>query len=200
MRSWVKWAGRCLTCAWLGALLWTIPAFSAAMADTDQLDVSADPAGGVRATAHITFPAKPDIIQSILTDYAKWPELFETNMRVAGFSIDRGIATIDLRIAHALLPGEQRLVSESQALAGGGLVTNLKEGDFKRYHRVWKLAPTDNGDRTSAEFELVVEIDTLVPDWVVAIAMRDALQSHFRIVKEKALAQAQQELQSERSQ
>ena len=111
--------------SWLGALLWSVPAFPAATTDTDQLDVYADPAGGVRATAHITFPAKPDIIQSILTDYAKWPELFETNMRVAGLSIDQGIATIDLRIAHALLPGEQRLVSQSQTIAGGGLVTAL---------------------------------------------------------------------------
>ncbi|HSF67894.1 MAG TPA: SRPBCC family protein [Nitrospiraceae bacterium] len=200
MRSWAKRTGRCLAHAWLGALLWSVPAFAAATTDTDQLDVYADPAGGVRATAHITFPAKPDIVQSILTDYAKWPELFETNMRVAGLSIDQGIATIDLRIAHALLPGERRLVSESQTIAGGGLVTDLKEGDFKRYHRVWKLAPADNGGWTSAEFELVVEIDTIVPDWVVAIEMREVLRSHFRIVKEKALAQAQQELRSERSQ
>ena len=68
MRLWVKWTGRCLAYAWLGALLWTGPSFSADMADTDQLDVFADPAGGVRATAHVMFPAKPDIVQSILTD------------------------------------------------------------------------------------------------------------------------------------
>ena len=32
----------------------------------------------------------------------------------------------------------------------------------------------------------------MVPDWMVAAAMRRDLEAHFRIVKEKALAQAQQ--------
>ena len=31
-----------------------------------------------------------------------------------------------------------------------------------------------------------------MPDWMVAVAMRRDLESHFRIMKEKALAQAQQ--------
>jgi hypothetical protein len=46
----------------------------------------------------------------------------------------------------------------------------------------------DNGNRTSADFELIVEIDTLLPDWLVAMATRQELATHFRIVKEKALA------------
>ncbi len=84
------------------------------------------------------------------------------------------------------------MVSESRTLADGGLVTDLKGGDFKRYHRVWKLIPIDNGNRTSADFELIVEIDTLLPDWLVAMATRQELAAHFRIVKEKALAKAAQ--------
>jgi hypothetical protein len=72
----------------------------------------------------------------------------------------------------------------------------LKGGDFKQYRRLWKLIPVDGGAYTKAEFELLVEVDTIVPDWMVALAMRRDLESHFRIMREKALAQ--QELQSGR--
>jgi len=37
-----------------------------------------------------------------------------------------------------------------------------------------------------------------MPDWMVVLAMRRDLETHFRIIREKALAQ--QELQSGRSQ
>jgi hypothetical protein len=177
-----------LVSAWFGSLLWPSPLWEAVAGDADRLEVHSDPLGGVRATAQILFPAPPRVIQAILTDYAEWPTLFETKMRVASLSIDQGVATTDLRISHMLLPGERRLVSESRTLADGGLVTELKDGDFKRYHRVWKLMAMDNGNRTSADFELIVEIDTLLPDWLVAMATRQELATHFRIVKEKALA------------
>jgi hypothetical protein len=65
----------------------------------------------------------------------------------------------------------------------------LRGGDFKQYRRFWKLASVDGGAQTKAEFELLVEIDTIVPDWMVAVAMRRDLESHFRIIREKALAQ-----------
>ena len=70
---------------------------------------------------------------------------------------------------------------------GGGLVTDLKGGDFKRYHRVWKLQPAGDGSQTRAEFELLVEVEAMVPDWLVAVAMERELNAHFRIVREKAL-------------
>ncbi len=44
----------------------------------------------------------------------------------------------------------------------------------------------DDSRRTRAEFELIVEIDTIVPDWVIAMAMRRELEAHFRIVTERA--------------
>ena len=110
-----------------------------------------------------------------------------------------GKAFTDIRIDHALLPGERRLVSESRTLPTGGLLTELRGGDFKQYRRLWRLTPVDGGVHTKAEFELLVEIDTIVPDWMVAMAMRRDLESHFRIVKEKALVRAK-ELQSGRSQ
>jgi hypothetical protein len=73
------------------------------------------------------------------------------------------------------------------------MMTDLIGGDFKKYRRVWKLTPVDGGARTRADFELVVAIDSVVPDWLVALAMRRELEAHFRIVKEKALARTKSE-------
>ena len=153
------------------------------------LDVRTEPIGGVRATATIFFPVEPAIIQRILTDYAHWPELFDVRMRMAEIREEDGKVFTDIRIDHALLPVERRLLSETRTLPTGGLLTELKGGDFKQYRRFWKLIPVDGGAHTKAEFELVVEIDTIVPDWMVAAALRRDLESHFRIVREKALAQ-----------
>ncbi len=163
-----------------------------AVADTDGLEVKAEPGGGIRATAHPIFPAKPEVIQALLADYSHWPDLFEVRMRVAELTIRDGVATIDLRIEHPLLPGEHRLVTESRSVPNGGLVTDLKGGDFKRYHRVWMLEPAGAGNQTRAAFELVIEIESMVPDWLVAIAMRQELEAHFRIVKQKALEHSRQ--------
>ena len=161
-----------------------------AAADTDGLEVTVEPGGGIRATAHPLFPAKPEVIQALLADYSHWPDLFEVRMRVAELNIHDGVATIDLRIEHPLMPGEHRLVTESRRLPNGGLVTDLKGGDFKRYHRVWMFEPVGSGNQTRAAFELAIEIESMVPDWVVAIAMRQELEAHFRIVKQKALEQS----------
>lgn len=161
-------------------------------AETDRLEVGVESGGGVRATAQVFFPAKPAFVQSLLTDYPHWPDLFEVRMRVADLHIDDGIATVDLRIDHPLMPGERRLVTESKVLPDGGLVTDLKSGDFKRYHRVWKLQPVGEGDQTRADFELVVELDSMVPEWLVARATRRELETHFRIVKQKALEHSKQ--------
>ena len=160
---------------------------------THSLTIASDPAGGVRATATLTFPAPPRIVQAILTEYRKWPELFDVRMRVAGLEErPEGVIT-DLYIEHALMPGERRLLCESHPLPGGGLVTDLKGGDFKRYHRVWKLKAAYDGAQTRADFELVVEVDTIVPDWVIAMAMRRELEAHFRMVKERAMERMKKE-------
>lgn len=168
--------------------LWPSVGYAASSADT--LEITTDSAGGVRARARVLFPAKTEVIQGLLTDYPRWPELFEVRMRLAEWHVRDGVATIDLRLEHALLPGERRLVTESRTLPDGGLVTDLKGGDFKRYHRVWKLQAVGEGRETSADFELLFELDSLVPDWIMAVAVRQELESHFRIVKQKALEQA----------
>lgn len=160
-----------------------------AAAAADGLDVKTEPGGGVRATARVLFPASPPVVQSLLSDYQHWPDLFEVRMRVAELTIRDGVATVDLRIEHPLMPGERRLVTESRTLEQGGLVTDLTGGDFRRYHRVWKLAPAGEENQTRADFELVVEIESMVPDWLIAMAMRQELEAHFRIVKQKALEQ-----------
>lgn len=157
-------------------------------ASREFLDVKTDPAGGVIATARILFPASPEVIHSLLTDFPRWPELFEVRMRLVDLQIREDVVMTDLRIEHALLPGERRLVTESRATANQGIVTDLVGGDFKRYHRVWKLSPANEGKQTYADFELKVAIDSIVPDWLVALATRRELEAHFRIVKEKASA------------
>jgi hypothetical protein len=171
----------------MGCLVLGWPGWSRA-AEPVVLDVRTEPTGGVRSTATILFPVEPAIIERLLTDYAHWPELFDVRMRMAEIRVQEGKAFTDIRIEHALLPGERRLLSETRALPPGGLLTELKGGDFKQYRRFWKLTPADGGVHTKAEFELLVEIDTIIPDWIVAAAMRRDLETHFRIVREKALA------------
>jgi len=180
--------GRWLLLCVLSLFSWT----STLGSDSPQefLQVKTDPAGGVIATARVLFPAAPEIIHSLLTDFRRWPELFEVRMRLVDLQVRQDVVTTDLRIEHALLPGERRLVTESRATANEGIVTDLVEGDFTRYHRVWKLSPANEGRETYADFELKVAIDSIVPDWLVALATRRELDAHFRIVKEKARARA----------
>ena len=165
---------------------WSVRSYAA---DPVVLDVRTESTGGVLATATILFPVVPAIIERLLTDYAHWPELFDVRMRMAEIREQDGKVFTDIRIDHALLPGERRLLGETRILPTGGLLTELKGGDFKQYRRSWKLIPVDGGTHTKAEFELLVEIGTILPDWIVAAAMKRDLESHFRIIREKALAQ-----------
>jgi hypothetical protein len=175
----------------MGCLLFGWSGWSYA-AEPVLLDVRTEPTGGVKATATVLFPAPVSVIQSILTDYAHWPALFDVRMRIADLSVQDGVTRLDVRIAHALLPGERRLVTESRTLPNGELLSDLKGGDFTSYHRRWKLTPVEGGAQTHAEFELFVEIESVAPDWLVAVAMKRDLEAHFRIVKDRALAQMQQ--------
>ena len=47
-------------------------------ADPVLLDVRTESTGGMRATATILFPVEAAIIRQLLTDYAHWPELFDS--------------------------------------------------------------------------------------------------------------------------
>ena len=164
------------------------PAFALA-AESAKLEVRTDSGGGIRATAQVLFPAKTEIIQGLLTDYSHWPDLFEVRMRIADIQIKSGIATVDLRIDHALMPGERRLVTETRVVSEGGLVTDLKGGDFRRYRRVWMLYSSDEGTQTRADFELVVEPELMIPDWLLVMVTRQELEAHFRLLTQKAVEQ-----------
>ncbi len=185
-RAMLKRLTWCLTVALMVSPVWC------RAGDPVVLDVKTQPTGGVKATATVMFPVEPEILQQLLTDYTHWPDLFDTRMRMADIREQAGSVLTDIRIEHALLPGERRLLSESRTLPTGGLLTELKGGDFKQYRRLWLLTPTEGGRHTHAEFELLVEIETFVPDWVIAVAMRQELETHFRILREKALARVRQ--------
>jgi hypothetical protein len=100
-------------CLVLGAFGWS------RAAEPVVLDIRTEPTGGVRATATILFPVEPAIIRRILTDYAHWPEIFDVRMRMAEIREQDGKVFTDIRIDHALLPGERRLLSETRALPPG---------------------------------------------------------------------------------
>jgi hypothetical protein len=40
--------------------------------------------------------------------------------------------------------------------------------------------------QTKADFELLVQVETIVPDWLIAMALRRELEAHFKIVQERA--------------
>jgi ribosome-associated toxin RatA of RatAB toxin-antitoxin module len=145
--------------------------------------VQSEPAGGLRARATLHLPAPPSAVQHILTDYERWPSLFNVTMRVDRVDRRPGLVLVDLAIGHPFLFGESRLVSENRELPEGGLVTSLLSGDFKRYHRVWKLSPDGSPAATRAEFELLVEANTWAPDWLVAFELRRQLEKHFHLLQ-----------------
>ena len=106
------------------------------------LDVRSEPSGAVRATAVIFFPVEPAIIQRLLTDYARWPDLFDVRMRMAEIREQDGKAFTDIRIDHALLPGERRLLSETRILPTGELLTELKGGRLQTVSTVLEAHPS----------------------------------------------------------
>ena len=65
--------------------------------------VQSDPGGGVKATATLLFPGSPSVLQSILTEYRKWPELFETRMRIAQLEHHDGHVHTVAYDSHAIL-------------------------------------------------------------------------------------------------
>lgn len=156
------------------------------------LEVGPASGGGVRATATLRLAAPPHVVQAVLTDYQKWPELFGTEMRLGRLERRAGGAVTELFIKHPLLPGERRLLCENRELAEGGLLTLLLEGDFKQYARTWRVVQDGNEQRTRAEFELLVEVETWAPDWLMAWELRRQLDTHFRILNEKVAERVRQ--------
>lgn len=162
----------------------------AAAGEVGQLEVEADPEGGQHAVATLHLPVPPAVVQAVLTDYERWGSLFGVSMRLARISRLPGRVVTDVYVQHPILPGESRLLCESRELPGGGLVTMLIEGDFKRYVRTWRFQPEGDGSSTKALFDLRVDVKTWAPDWLVAIELRRQLTKHFGILREAVTARA----------
>lgn len=183
----------------LGVLgvLWLIPGNLLALAAEDiyapgsNLETKTDPDGGVRAHAILLLPANRPVVQRVLTDFARWPELFETKMRMAKVDRQDDHVITELFVAHPILPSESRLLSDNRLHPDGRLTTTFLEGDFKRYARTWRLTET-SASETRAEFDLIMEANTLVPDWMVAIVLKKELDAHFKLLRARIVEVAKQ--------
>ncbi len=164
----------------------------AADAPATVLDIHDDPAGGKKAVATLRIAAPPDAVHAVLSDYERWPDLFDGRFRMARVERLDGRVVTDLLIKRLPLPGELRLLCETRELPGGDIVTSLIEGDFKRYRRQWRFVPEMNGGavHTRAEMELLVDMDSWVPDWLFATMLRRDLETHFKILRERAIERA----------
>ena len=177
--------------AMCGALL----AASAVLAAEDPppvLDVQSDPAGGKRAVATLRIPAPPDAVRAVLNDFEHWPELFDGRFELVKLDRQAGRVVTDLRIKRSPLPGHLRLLCETRDLPNGEIVTSLIEGNFRHYRRRWRLVPESDGAavHTRAEMDLSVDPDTWTPGWLFAAILRRDLETHFKILRERAVAQA----------
>lgn len=161
----------------------------AADAQATKLEIRDDPAGGKKAVATLLIAAPPDAVRAVLSDYERWPDLFDGRFRVAKLERLDGRVVTDLLIDRSPLPGEMRLMCETRELPNGEIVTSLIEGDFTRYLRRWRFVPEihDGAVQTRAEMELLVAMDSWVPDWLFAAMLRRDLEAHFKILRERAL-------------
>jgi ribosome-associated toxin RatA of RatAB toxin-antitoxin module len=166
----------------------------AADAPATVLEIRDDPAGGKTAVATLRIAAPPDAVRAVLSDYERWPELFDGRFRMAKLERLADRTVTDLRITRLPLPGTMRLVCETRELPDGEIVTSLIEGDFKRYRRRWRFVPETAGGavQTRAEMELSVDPDGWTPGWLFAAILRSDLETHFRILRERAAARAGQ--------
>ena len=167
----------------------TVPSLANA-GEAETLDVQPDPNGGLHATATLHLPVPPAVVQQVLTDYERWGSLFGVSMRLLRVERLPDRVVTDVYLSHPILPGESRLLCESRELPGGGLVTTLIEGDFKRYQRKWILSQDEDGTSTKAQFDLVVEVETWAPDWLIAMELKRQLTKHFGILRETVAARA----------
>jgi polyketide cyclase/dehydrase/lipid transport protein len=164
----------------------------AADAPATELEIHDDPAGGKKAVATLRIAVPPDAVRAVLSDYERWPDLFDGRFRIAKLERLEGRVVTDLLIDRSPLPGKLRLLCETKELPNGEIVTSLLEGNFTRYLRRWRFVPEmrDGAVHTRAEMELLVAMDSWVPDWLFAAMLRRDLETHFRILRARALARA----------
>jgi hypothetical protein len=159
----------------MAAVMFGMPVYAEDAPDT-VLDIRDDPAGGKKVAATLRIAAPPDAVRAVLSDYERWPDLFDGRFRMAKLERLNGRVVTDLLITRWPWPGEMRLI----------------EGNFKRYRRHWRFIPEPNGRavHTRAELEMLVDIDSWVPDWLFATMLRRDLEAHFKILRDRAVARA----------
>lgn len=192
MRSWESKARPFGLVGWLvciGLVLIAGPPALAEKATEPHLMIWPDPAGGVRMMASVQIPASPQVVQAVLTDYQAWPSLFGSGMRLAHLERANGRVVTDLYIKRPLLPGELRLLCETEERPDGGS-TRLVGGDFRRYLRTWTLRSDGEPEVTRADFEVLVEVKTWMPDWLVMLSLRHEMEDHFEILRARAVERA----------
>ena len=166
-------------------LVWD-PAVSSGQSLHAHIEVSTLSTGGQRVEGTFPIAAEPEAVHRVLTDFKRWPELFDTPIRVSAVTPEDDRVVTEVFIRHSLLFGERRLLCENRIVPGGGLRTKLLEGDFRQYERVWRIQPVRGGKETRAVFDMVVEVDTWAPDWLVRWMLRREIVSHFGLVKQRA--------------
>lgn len=165
---------------------------SAEEAPATVLTIRDDPDGGKHAVATLRIAAPPDAVRAVLSDYERWPDLFGGRFRMAKLERLEGRVVTDLLIDRTPLPGKMRLLCETRELPGGDILTSLIAGNFKRYRRHWRFIAERNGSaiHTRAEMDMLVDIDSWVPDWLFGMMLRRDLETHFAILRERSIAQA----------
>ncbi len=133
------------------------------------------------------------VVQAILTNYPAWPELFTTPLEVLRIEQTGDRVLTELQINHGFLFGKRRLILENRPLPDGGVVSTLVGGDFRQYVRTWRLGPGQGNRGTEAELDLLIEIETWAPDWILVRIVRSELEGHFELLRQAAQEQAARE-------
>jgi hypothetical protein len=121
-------------------------------------------------------PLRPEV----LADCEHWLLLFPPGLRVISIRWKADRVLTELAVLHYVLPGELRLVVETQEPEPGRIETNLVGGDFNRYRRVWRLTGTEGGSQTRAELDLDLQPKRWMPGWLFKFALRQELRDHLK--------------------
>lgn len=126
-------------------LFWCVPFKAWGEPSPPVLNIQVDETGTAHIAAVLELSGKPSVARAVLMDYRRWPALFPHGLRIAAGREEKGVVTADLYVSRYFLPGEWHLITETRETEPGRLETRLIDGDFLRYHRVWRLTPVNQG-------------------------------------------------------
>jgi ribosome-associated toxin RatA of RatAB toxin-antitoxin module len=143
------------------------------------LNIAVDSTGGAHVRAVLELPAKPVVVHAVLTDYAHWPLLFPSGLRIVAISQNNAGVETDVYVPRRFLPGEFHLITLTRETAPGILETSLIGGDFLQYRRTWILTPGLTSDATRAELEMDIQLKQWIPGWLFTLVLKHELLEHF---------------------